>query len=442
MNKENIQNNTNSNSPFRRLVGRSDRSAYEIMAPAGSWESLSAAIKAGADSVYFGIEKLNMRAKSSSNFTTNDLREIVRICNENNVKSYLTVNTILYDNDLTLMREIIDVAKESQVSAVIASDVSALMYANQVGVEVHLSTQLNISNVESLKFYAQFADVVVLARELNMEQVSEIYQAIERDNIRGRSGELIRIEMFCHGALCMAVSGKCYLSLHEKNISANRGACNQICRRGYVVKDKDSEIELEIDNEYIMSPKDLKTIGFIDEMMRAGVRVFKIEGRARGAEYVKTVVGCYREAIESVLEGTFTDEKKADWDLRLSKVFNRGFWNGYYLGQRLGEWSSNYGSEATHKKIYVGKCTNYFQKIDVAEFLLEAQYLEVGDEILITGETTGAYEDHVEEMRVQLQAVDRVDKGTYFSMKTKELVRRNDKLFKIVPTEHAKKKAE
>ncbi len=442
MNKENIQNNTNSNSPFRGLGGRSDRSAYEIMAPAGSWESLSAAIKAGADSVYFGIEKLNMRAKSSSNFTTNDLREIVRICNENNVKSYLTVNTILYDNDLTLMREIIDVAKESQVSAVIASDVSALMYANQVGVEVHLSTQLNISNVESLKFYAQFADVVVLARELNMEQVSEIYQAIERDNIRGRSGELIRIEMFCHGALCMAVSGKCYLSLHEKNISANRGACNQICRRGYVVKDKDSEIELEIDNEYIMSPKDLKTIGFIDEMMRAGVRVFKIEGRARGAEYVKTVVGCYREAIESVLEGTFTDEKKADWDLRLSKVFNRGFWNGYYLGQRLGEWSSNYGSEATHKKIYVGKCTNYFQKIDVAEFLLEAQYLEVGDEILITGETTGAYEDHVEEMRVQLQAVDRVDKGTYFSMKTKELVRRNDKLFKIVPTEHAKKKAE
>ena len=442
MNKENIQNNTNSNSPFRGLGGRSDRSAYEIMAPAGSWESLSAAIKAGADSVYFGIEKLNMRAKSSSNFTSNDLREIVRICNENNVKSYLTVNTILYDNDLTLMREIIDVAKESQVSAVIASDVSALMYANQVGVEVHLSTQLNISNVESLKFYAQFADVVVLARELNMEQVSEIYQAIERDNIRGRSGELIRIEMFCHGALCMAVSGKCYLSLHEKNISANRGACNQICRRGYVVKDKDSEIELEIDNEYIMSPKDLKTIGFIDEMMRAGVRVFKIEGRARGAEYVKTVVGCYREAIESVLEGTFTDEKKADWDLRLSKVFNRGFWNGYYLGQRLGEWSSNYGSEATHKKIYVGKCTNYFQKIDVAEFLLEAQYLEVGDEILITGETTGAYEDHVEEMRVQLQAVDRVDKGTYFSMKTNELVRRNDKLFKIVPTEHAKKKAE
>ncbi len=420
------KNNYNFNSPF------GVRGQFEIMAPAGSWESLSAAIKAGADSVYFGIEKLNMRSKSSSNFTTNDLREIVRICKENNVKSYLTVNTILYDNDLGLMREIIDVAKESDVSAIIAADVSALMYANSIGVEVHLSTQLNISNVEALKFYAQFADVVVLARELNMEQVSEIDHAIIKENIRGKKGELIRIEMFCHGALCMAVSGKCYLSLHEKNLSANRGACNQICRRGYTVKDKDSEIELEIDNEYIMSPKDLKTIGFIDEMMRAGVRVFKIEGRARGAEYVKTVVTCYKEAINAVLEGTFTQEKIEEWNNRLSKVFNRGFWNGYYLGQRLGEWSNNYGSEATHKKIYVGKCTNYFQKIGVAEFLLEAQHLEVGDEILITGETTGAYEDIVEEMRVELKPVQKVEKGTYFSIKTKEMVRRNDKLFKIV----------
>ena len=418
------------------------REDFEIMAPAGSWESLSAAIQAGADSVYFGIEKLNMRAKSSSNFTTQDLREIVRICRENNVKSYLTVNTILYDNDLSLMREIIDVAKESNVSAIIASDVSALMYANQIGVEVHLSTQLNISNVEALKFYAQFADVVVLARELNMEQVSEIYQAIIRDNIRGKNGDLIRIEMFCHGALCMAVSGKCYLSLHEKNVSANRGACNQICRRGYTVKDKDSEIELEIDNEYIMSPKDLKTIGFVDEMMKAGVRVFKIEGRARGAEYVKTVVGCYSEAIESVLNKTFSATKVAEWDIRLSKVFNRGFWNGYYLGQRLGEWSANYGSEATHKKIYVGKVTNYFSKIGVAEILLEAQYIETGDEILITGETTGAYEDKMGEMRVELKPVERVEKGTYFSIKTKDIVRRNDKLFKIVATEHATKKAE
>ena len=408
------------------------RKDIEIMAPAGSWESLSAAIKAGADSVYFGIEKLNMRSKSSSNFTTDDLREIVRICKENNVKSYLTVNTILYDGDLTLMREIIDVAKESNVSAIIAADVAALMYANSIGVEVHLSTQLNISNVEALKFYAQFADVVVLARELNMEQVSEIYQTIINDNIRGKNGELIRIEMFCHGALCMAVSGKCYLSLHEKNLSANRGECNQICRRGYTVKDKDSDIELDIENEYIMSPKDLKTIGFVDEMLKAGVRVFKIEGRARGAEYVKAVVGCYSEAIESCLNGTFTDTKVAEWNVRLAKVFNRGFWNGYYLGQRLGEWSNNYGSEATHKKIYVGKCTNFFNKLGVAEFLLEAQYLSVGDEILITGETTGAYEDVVEEIRVKLEPVDRVEKGTYFSIKTKDLIRRNDKLFKIV----------
>lgn len=413
------------------------RTDYEIMAPAGSWESLMAAINAGANSVYFGIEKLNMRAKSSSNFTTEDLREIVRICKENNVKSYLTVNTILYDNDLNLMREIINVAAEVKVSAIIASDVAALMYANSIGVEVHLSTQLNISNIESLKFYAQFADVVVLARELNMEQVAEIYQAIINENIIGKSGELIRIEMFCHGALCMAVSGKCYLSLHEKNISANRGACNQICRRGYTVKDKDSEIELDIDNEYIMSPKDLKTIGFIDQMMKSGVRVFKIEGRARGPEYVKTVVECYNEAIESVISGTFSEEKISDWNQRLSKVFNRGFWNGYYLGQRLGEWSNNYGSEATHKKVYVGKVTNYFHKIGVAEILLEAQYIEVGNEILITGETTGAYEDVLEEIRVELKPVQRVEKGTYFSIKTKDLVRRNDKLYKIVATKHA-----
>ena len=426
MNTENIQNKSNSNSTLGVR-------GIEIMAPAGSWESLSAAIAAGADSIYFGIEKLNMRSKSSSNFTTDDLRTIVNICRENNVKSYLTVNTILYDNDLTLMREIIDVAKESEVSAIIAADVAALMYARSIGVEVHLSTQLNISNVEALKFYAQFADVVVLARELNMKQVSEIYNSIETEHINGTSGKPVRIEMFCHGALCMAESGKCYLSLHEKNLSANRGACNQICRREYTVKDKDSEIELEIDNEYIMSPKDLKTIGFIDEMLKAGVRVFKIEGRARGAEYVKAVVSCYKEAIESCLEGTFTDVKIDEWNNRLSKVFNRGFWNGYYLGQRLGEWSSTYGSAATHKKIYVGKVTNYFNKLGVAEFLLEAQSLSVGDEILITGDTTGAYEDTVKEIRVQLHPVDMVEKGTYFSIKTTELIRRNDKLFKIVP---------
>jgi len=430
MNTENIQDKTNSD--LLQGLGLV-RTEIEIMAPAGSWESLTAAIHAGADSVYFGIEKLNMRSKSSSNFTTEDLRTIVNICRENNVKSYLTVNTILYDNDLDLMREIIDVAKESEVSAIIAADVAALIYANSIGVEVHLSTQLNISNVEALKFYAQFADVVVLARELNMNQVAGIYRSIEKEHIHGTSGKPVRIEMFCHGALCMAVSGKCYLSLHEKNLSANRGACNQICRREYTVKDKDSEIELEIDNAYIMSPKDLKTIGFVDEMLRAGVRVFKIEGRARGAEYVKAVVSCYKEAIESCLNGTFSDVKVDDWNQRLSKVFNRGFWNGYYLGQRLGEWSSTYGSAATHKKIYVGKVTNYFNKLGVAEFLLEAQSLSVGDEILITGDTTGAYEDTVKEIRVKLEPVDKVDKGTYFSIKTTELIRRNDKLFKIVP---------
>lgn len=415
------------------------RSDIEIMAPAGSWESLAAAIKAGANSVYFGIERLNMRSKSSSNFTTDDLKTIVKICNENKINSYLTVNTVIYDNDITLMKQIIDTAKESGVTAIIASDVAAMMYASSIGVEVHLSVQTNITNVESLKFYAQFADVVVLARELNMEQVAEIHKAIVDERIRGKKGELIRIEMFCHGALCMAVSGKCYLSLHEKNVSANRGECNQICRRGYVVKDKDSEVELKIDNEYIMSPKDLKTIHFLNKMIDSGVRVFKIEGRARGAEYVKTVVKCYSEAVDAALEKTYTDEKIADWDTRLARVFNRGFWDGYYLGQRLGEWSHNYGSEATHRKIYIGKVTNYFTKIGVAEILLEAQYLNKGDEILITGETTGAYEDFANEIHVDQHVVDRVEKGSYFSIKTKEIIRRNDKVFRIVKAEDLKK---
>ena len=408
------------------------REDIEIMAPVGSWESFAAAVQAGADSVYFGIEKLNMRSKSSNNFTTDDLRKIVATCNANNIKSYLTVNTILYDEDISLMREIIDTAKEVEVSAIIAADVAALMYANSIGVEVHLSTQLNISNVESLKFYAQFADVVVLARELNMEQVKEIYQAIIDQDIRGKNGELIRIEMFCHGALCMAVSGKCYLSLHEKNLSANRGACNQICRRGYIVKDKDSEIELEINNEYIMSPKDLKTIDFMNVMLDSGVRVFKIEGRARAPEYVKTVVACYKEAVEAYLQDDFTQGRIDDWNKRLSKVFNRGFWNGYYLGQRLGEWSANYGSEATHKKMYIGKVSNYFTNIGVAEIYVEAQYISKGDDMLIIGETTGAYEDVIEEIRVDLQVVDRATKGEYFSVKTKELVRRNDKVYKLI----------
>lgn len=402
------------------------------MAPVGSWECLHAAIQAGADSIYFGIERLNMRSRSSSNFTTDDLHKIVEICNANNVKSYITINTVMYDEDLALMRGIIDAAKLAGVSAVIAADVAPMMYAIQQGVEVHLSTQLNISNVEALRFYAQFADVVVLARELNMSQVAEIYQAIINENICGRSGKHIRIEMFCHGALCMAVSGKCYLSLHEFNASANRGACMQVCRRAYQVKDEDSEIELKVDNKYIMSPKDLKTIHFINKMMDAGVRVFKIEGRARSAEYVKAVVTAYREAVEAYLDGTYNEEKIEQWNASLSKVFNRGFWDGYYLGQRLGEWSPNYGSQATHRKVYIGKCTNYFQKIGVAEFLLEAQHLNQGDEILVTGETTGIYEDTADDIRVELQSVDRVGKGTYFSMKTSTPIRRNDKLFKIV----------
>ena len=411
------------------------RSDFEIMAPAGCWESLSAAINAGADSVYFGIEKLNMRSRSSNNFTTEDLHKIVALCKSHNVKTYLTINTIIYGEDLPLMREIVDNAKEAGVSAIIASDVAVMQYAVSKGVKVHLSTQLNISNVEALKFYAQFAEVVVLARELNMTQVAEIYKQIVDQNITGRGGEQIRIEMFCHGALCMAVSGKCYLSLHELNASANRGACMQVCRRAYRVHDVDSDIELEVDNKYIMSPKDLKTIHFMTKMMDAGVRVFKIEGRARGPEYVKTVVSCYREAIEAYLSGSFSQEKIENWDTRLAKVFNRGFWDGYYLGQRLGEWSAAYGSKATHKKVYIGKCTNYFQKIGVAEFLIEAQGLDVNDEILVTGETTGAYEDVVEEVRVDLLPVNHVDKGVYCSIKTKEIVRRNDKLYKIVPVE-------
>lgn len=408
---------------------------YEIMAPVGSWESLSAAIQAGANSVYFGIEKLNMRSRSSSNFTTDDMHKIVDLCRQHNVKTYLTVNTVIYGEDLDLMREIVNEAKKAKVSAIIAADVAVMTYACQCGVEVHLSTQLNIANVEALKFYAQFADVVVLARELNLNQVADIYRAIVEENICGRNGKPVRIEMFCHGALCMAVSGKCYLSLHHHNASANRGACMQVCRRGYSVKDKESQIELDIENQYIMSPKDLKTIHFINKMLDAGVRVFKIEGRARGAEYVKTVVKCYKEAIEAYNNDTFTDEKIALWDEKLKTVFNRGFWDGYYLGQRLGEWTKNYGSSATKRKIYIGRCTNYFSKIGVAEFLLEAQSLSVGDEILVTGETTGVYEDVVKEIRVDLLPVERAEKGVYFSLKTDSIVRRNDKLFKIVDAE-------
>ena len=402
------------------------------MAPVGSRESLAAAIKAGADSIYFGIENLNMRAHSASTFTINDLKEIAKTCDEHGVKSYLTVNTIIYGGDLPLMRSIIDAAKEAEISAVIASDVAVMMYCQEVGQEVHLSTQLNISNIEALKFYARFADVVVLARELNMSQVAEIYRQIEEQQIRGPKGELIRIEMFCHGALCMAVSGKCYLSLDNTGRSANRGACMQICRRSYVVTDRETGAELAIDNKYIMSPKDLKTIRFIDKMMNAGVRVLKIEGRARGPEYVHTVVGCYREAIQSVIDGTFTEEKKDEWDERLSRVFNRGFWDGYYQGQFLGEWTRNYGSAATEKKVYVGKAIKYFSNLGVGEFQIEASEMSVGDKLLITGPTTGALFMDLEEVRYDLKPVESVQKGMRVSFKVPEKIRPSDKLYKMV----------
>ena len=408
------------------------------MAPVGSRESLAAAIQAGADSIYFGIENLNMRSRSASAFTIDDLREIAGVCNDHGMKSYLTVNVIIYDNDMEQMRTIVRAAKEAGISAVIASDVSVMNFARSIGQEVHLSTQLNITNIESLKFYALFADVVVLARELNLDQVAEIYRQIKEENICGPNGELIRIEMFCHGALCMAVSGKCYLSLHEMNSSANRGACMQVCRRGYTVRDKDTDVELEIDNEYIMSPKDLKTIHFMNKMMDAVVKVFKIEGRARGPEYVKTVVECYKEAIQACVDGQFTDEKIAAWDERLRTVFNRGFWDGYYLGQRLGEWSKNYGSEATEKKVYVGKGIKYFSNIGVAEFQVEAAELKVGDKILITGPTTGAVYATLDEARVDLKPVDTVKQGERFSFKIADKIRPSDKLFKLIPTEELK----
>ncbi|MDR1402893.1 MAG: U32 family peptidase [Tannerellaceae bacterium] len=405
---------------------------FEIMAPAGSYESLMAAIQGGADSVYFGVEGLNMRGRSSNNFTVDDLWKIAAVCRERSVESYLTVNTVLYDEDLALMRRIIDAAKEAGISAIIASDVAAMRYAGQAGVGVHLSTQLNITNVEALKFYARFADVAVLARELNLEQAGRICRAIREERITGPKGELIRIEMFCHGALCMAVSGKCYLSLHETNASANRGACMQICRRGYTVKEKESGRELDIDNERIMSPKDLKTIHFMNKMMDAGVRVFKIEGRARGPEYVRVVTECYKEALGAYCRGVCTDGQMADWDRRLRSVFNRGFWDGYYLGRRLGEWSGRYGSDATKKKVYVAKAVKYFGRLGVAEFEMESQALKAGDEVVITGPSTGVIIQTVEDMRVALQPVDEVAKGQRFSVKVKEKIRPSDRMYKWV----------
>ena len=417
---------------------QTDRNDFEIMAPVGSRESLAAAIQAGADSIYFGIENLNMRARSASTFSIDDLKEIARTCNAHGMKSYLTVNTIIYDQDIPLMRTIVDAAHEAGISAIIAADVAVMNYARSIGQEVHLSTQLNISNTEALRFYAQFADVVVLARELNLEQVAEIHRAIVEEHICGPSGQPVRIEMFCHGALCMAVSGKCYLSLHQMNHSANRGACMQVCRRSYIVRDKETDAELEIDNQYIMSPKDLKTIHFLNKMMDAGVRVFKIEGRARGPEYVRTVVECYKEAIRAYLDNTFTDEKIEDWNRRLATVFNRGFWDGYYLGQRLGEWTHNYGSAATERKIYVGKGVKYFSNLGVAEFLVEAAELNVGDKLLVTGPTTGALFLNADEMRVDLRPVPTVHKGEHFSIKC-DKIRPSDKLYKLVSTDELKR---
>ena len=405
---------------------------FEIMAPVGSRESLAAAIHAGANSVYFGIGKLNMRSHSANHFTIDDLKEIAETCNAQNIKTYLTVNTVIYGEDITTMHEIIDAAKDANITAVIASDVAVMMYCRQVGVEVHLSTQLNISNIDALKFYAQFADVAVLARELNMDQVKEIHEQIIKQNICGPKGQPIRIEMFCHGAFCMAISGKCYMSLHDANRSANRGECVQICRRSYTVTDNETGNQLEIDNKYIMSPKDLKSVRFIDKMMDAGVRVFKIEGRARGPEYVHTVVSCYKEAMQSVLDGTFTEEKKDKWDERLSTVFNRGFWDGYYQGQKMGEWTKEYGNKATEKKVLIGKVMKYFSRLGVAEIAVEANTFAKGDKLLITGNTTGAMFLNAEEIRYDLKPVDVAEQGWRMSIPVPDKVRPNDKLFKLI----------
>ena len=418
------------------------------MAPVGCYESLAAAIQAGAGSIYFGIQGLNMRSASANNFTIEDLKKIADICREHQMKSYLTVNTIIYDEDLEKMRNIIDAASEAGISAIIASDVAAMSYARGLDcggvprIEVHLSTQLNISNVEALRFYAQFADVVVLARELNLDQVKKIHETIVNEKITGPAGELIRIEMFAHGALCMAVSGKCYMSLHEYNRSANRGACAQVCRHAYDafvidpetqyrLDDQDHDIQLKIDNKYIMSPKDLKTIHFLNKMKNAGVEVYKIEGRARGPEYVKTVVSCYREAFEAIEDGSYGAEKIAEWDKRLSTVFNRGFWNGYYLGQRLGEWSDTYGSKATEKKIYAAKTMGWYSRIGIGDFLCEAEELHKGDKILIIGPTTGVIETTLDEIQVDYKVVETVHKGDRFTIPVKEKIRLSDKLFVI-----------
>ncbi len=415
------------------------REDIEIMAPVGSYESLAAAIQGGANSVYFGVEQLNMRARSSHNFTLDDLRKISEICNKNGLNSYLTLNVVMYDNEIDQMKEIVDAAKESGISAIIASDLSAIHYASSRGVEIHLSTQVNITNIESLKFYSQWADVVVLARELNLEQVKYIYNKIEEENITGPSGRKIKIEMFVHGALCMAVSGKCYLSLHENNNSANRGKCYQTCRKAYIVSEKESGNELEIDNEYIMSPKDLSTIGFVNKLLDAGVRVLKIEGRARSPEYVKTVSSAYNTAVQAVIDDKYNDRLISNLKDQVASVFNRGFWDGYYLGQKLGEWSNNYGSSASKRKIYLGKITNYFNKIGVAEIKLETGPLKRNDELLIIGPTTGVIEYVVDEIRVDMQKVELAEKGVRCSVPSPDLLRRSDKVYKWVDASEVRK---
>lgn len=407
-----------------------NRNDFEIMAPVGSRESLAAALRAGADAVYFGIGGLNMRSRSSANFTADDMAEIAETCSRHGVKTYLTVNTVIYDSDMELMRRIIDRAKQAGISAVIASDMAAILYARSIGQEVHISTQVNVSNTEAVRFYSQWADVMVLARELNLDQVAEISRAIREENICGPAGRQVRLEMFCHGALCMAVSGKCYLSLHEMNSAANRGACTQICRRGYTVRDRETGRELDIENQWIMSPKDLKTIHFINKMIDAGVRVFKIEGRARGPEYVAETVAAYSEAIEAVCRGDYSEELVAGWDARLEKIFNRGFWDGYYLGQRLGEWSSKYGSSATRTKEYAAKAIRYYPKLGVGEFRLEAGELRPGDEVVLTGPTTGALIFKVEQLRLERDPVEKVVRGQIFSMPVPAKVRASDRLYR------------
>ena len=407
------------------------------MAPVGSFESLHAAIDAGADAIYFGVEGLNMRSRSSVNFTLDDLRSIADTCRRAGVRTYLTVNTIIYDGEMQKCHDVIDAAREAGISAIIASDIAAITYARSIGVEVHISTQVNVSNIEAVRFYSQWADVMVLARELNMEQVSAIHRAIVDEQICGPHGELVRLEMFCHGALCMAVSGKCYMSLHEMNSSANRGACTQICRRGYRVTDLETGDELEVENKYIMSPKDLKTIHFLNKMLDAGVSVLKIEGRARGPEYVDVTVRAYSEAVSAICDGTFSDELIAAWDERLARVFNRGFWDGYYLGQRLGEWSSKYGSSATRVKRYAAKGVRYYPKLGVGEFLMEAGELHPGDEIIITGTDTGAIIMTAGELRLEYDPVDVVTKGQHFSLKVPRRIRPSDRLYLWLPTSAA-----